>query len=121
MSETKFTKGPWKVFKYTASDGEIYVRVQTEYNVVENGENIGPETICTIGGYPTIPLDGGAEWEATGNLIAAAPDMYEALEFQCKNCLGRYSISKDSNECAFYIRRECMIAKALRKARGEAE
>ena len=54
-------------------------------------------------------------------LLAAAPDMYEALEYQCKNCLGRYSISKDSNECALYIRRECMIAKALRKARGEEE
>ena len=61
------------------------------------------------------------EIEANANLIAAAPDMYEALEFQCKNCLGRYSISKDSNECALYIRGECMIAKALRKARGEAE
>ena len=37
MTEPKFTKGPWEVFKYTSSsDGEIYVRVQTEYNAIEN-------------------------------------------------------------------------------------
>ena len=58
---------------------------------------------------------------ATQRKLNAVDDMYEALEFQCKNCLGRYSISKDSNECALYIREECMIAKALRKARGETE
>ena len=111
MNEPKFTKGPWEVFKHTSSDGEIYVRVQTEYDVVENGENIGPETICTIGGYPTIPLDGGAEWRATGNLIAAAPDMYEALKVFCSYCFGC-----TDNECKI-----CIYGQALRKARGEAK
>ena len=48
-------------------------------------------------------------------------DMYEALELAYKNCLGRYGISKDSNECVLYVNKECMIARALRKARGEAE
>ena len=128
MTEPKFTKGPWKVFKHTSSDGEIYVRVQTAYDVVENGENIGPETICIIGGYPTIPLDGGAEWEATGNLIAAAPDMYEALEevsfVACATCskYERYCESENRltteipcNAC------ESKVFKSLRKARGEEE
>ena len=113
MTEPKFTKGPWEVFKYTSSDGEIYVRVQTEYNAIENGENIGPETICTIGGYPTIPLDGGAEWEATGNLIAAAPDMYEALLDCCGECIDTF---ESDSAC-----RVCSVGKALRKTRGEAE
>lgn len=129
MAEAKFTPGPWEVFKCTASDGEIYVRIQTEHDVVENGENIGPETICTIGGYPTIPRDGGAEWEATGNLIAAAPDMYEALEAYDKaeadilenaNWYTESGVPQITQE-QFDRLVDCQTlkAKALRKARGE--
>lgn len=113
MTEPKFTKGPWKANfdEYT----KPYVEIINEDNVViaqiPDGEVIKGDKI--ILGLENI--------EANINLIAAAPEMYEVLEFQCKNCLGRYSISKDSNECALYIRRECMIANALRKARGEEE
>ena len=97
MSEPKFTKGPWKW------------QDEEEYGIVVHAE------------HSPIAMVICEEDKANATLIAAAPDMYEALEFQCKNCLGRYSISKDSNECALYIRGECMIAKALRKARGEKE
>jgi uncharacterized protein YxjI len=104
MTEPKFTKGPWKI---TEEDWEAKGDTTVIY------DNDGEEVLGIIG---YIKID-----DPDLQLIAAAPDMYEALEFQCKNCLGRYSISKDSNECALYIKKECMIAKALRKARGEAE
>lgn len=116
MSEPKFTKGPWYADKY----GKIWRNVPSD--LYEYGGKIA-------GDMPLAFVNRG--WcgndekpypqQDNANLIAASPDMYEALEFQCKNCLGRYSISKDSNECALYIRGECMIAKALRKARGETE
>lgn len=110
MSE-KFTKGPWGATLHKTSDGEAWVTVTTEYDIIEGDQNLGPETICTIGGYPTVPLDGGAEWKATGELIAAAPDMYEALEVFCSYCFGC-----TDNECKI-----CIYGKALRKARGEEE
>ena len=111
MSEPKFTKGPWGATLHETSDGEVWVDVTTEYDIIEGDQNLGPETICTIGGYPTIPLDGGAEWEATGNLIAAAPDMYEALEEVCHDCIGK--------EATDILCEWCHVDKALRKARGE--
>ena len=114
MSE-KFTKGPWGATLHKTSDGEAWVTVTTEYDIIEGDQNLGPETICTIGGYPTVPLDGGAEWKATGELIAAAPDMYEALECACdKYCIGYAGDSLVKCE-------DCVILKALRKARGETE
>ena len=54
------------------------------------------------------------EIEANANLIAAAPDMYEALECACdKYCIGYAGDSLVKCE-------DCVILKALRKARGEA-
>ena len=107
MSE-KFTKGPW------TATYDSQLRALIEIYSIE--DRILVAVLPDRGTVEAMP-----EIESNANLIAAAPDMYEALEFQCKNCLGRYSISKDSNECALYIRGECMIAKALRKARGEEE
>lgn len=106
MTEPKFTKGPWKA----TYDSQLQAAIEI-YNTEDR------IIVAVLPDRGTV--EAMSEIEANANLIAAAPDMYEALEFQCKNCLGRYSISKDSNECALYIRRECMIAKALRKARGE--
>ena len=108
MSETKHTPGPW------TATYDSQLRALIEIYSIE--DRILVAVLPDRGTVEAMP-----EIEANANLIAAAPDMYEALEFECKNCLGRYSISKDSNECALYIRGECMIAKALRKARGEEE
>ena len=56
-----------------------------------------------------------SEIEANANLIAAAPDMYEALECACdKYCIGYAEDSLVKCE-------DCVINKALRKARGERE
>ena len=102
MSE-KFTQGPWKANfnDYT----KPYVAILNEDNVViaqiPDGEVIRGDT--TILGIENI--------EANINLIAAAPDMYEALEVFCSYCFGC-----TDNECKI-----CIYGKALRKARGEEE
>ena len=80
----KFTKGPWKVL------GEDVV--------LECNEK---EVVAWVG-----DIDG--QMINNANLIAAAPDMYEALSFVCKEC---------DHEC--YER--CPVRVALRKARGEEE
>ena len=111
MSKPKFTKGPWQT-----------INISWEYSVIIDEDAARIAQVFIRDEVDEETQDKFEEIkDANANLIAAAPDMYEALEFQCKNCLGRYSISKDSNECALYIRGECMIAKALRKARGEKE
>ena len=111
MSEPKFTKGPWRAIEINWERSLVVDKDAARIVLVYTRDEDDEETQDKF----------EAIKNANANLIAAAPDMYEALEFQCKNCLGRYSISKDSNECALYIRGECMIAKALRKARGEKE
>ena len=107
MTEPKFTPGPWRAnFEdYT----KPYVAILNEDNVViaqiPDGEVIRGDT--TILGIENI--------EANVDLIAAAPDMYEALECACdKYCIGYAGDSLVKRE-------DCVINKALRKARGEAE
>ena len=107
MSEPKFTPGPWRAnFEdYT----KPYVEILNEDNLViaqiPDGEIIrGDKTIL---GLENI--------EANIDLIAAAPDMYEALECACdKYCIGWTADSLVKCE-------DCIILKALRKAQGESE
>ena len=132
MSE-KFTPGPWYADKY----GKIWRNVPSD--LYEYGGKIAgdmPLAFVSKGWYEKDETP--YPQQANANLIADAwqlPDlrreikelkainkeMYEALELAYKNCLGRYGISKDSNECVLYVNKECMIARALRKARGETE
>lgn len=58
MSDTKFTQGPWKLYK------------GKEHNIVQRGES---------GGFGVVDTD-KIRMDADSNLIAAAPDLYEALE-----------------------------------------
>ena len=103
MSEPNFTKGPWKANfdEYT----KPYVEIINEDNVViaqiPDGEVIKGDKI--ILGLENI--------EANINIIAAAPDMYEALILMCNDCT-----YKSAYEC-----RVCPTGHALRKARGEKE
>ena len=87
--KTKFTSGPWLIttdkFSVTNHDGKI-AEVDAK----------------------AAPLD---EAVANTKLIAAAPDLYDALESGCMDCLGRKA--KD-NPCE-----SCYVGKVLRKARGE--
>ena len=65
MSEAKFTKGPWFYDSYMEVDGSVRV----------------------MHGNITITYHGSANYEdiANANLVAAAPEMYELLEFISEN------------------------------------
>ena len=85
MSETRWTAGPWQV-----ADG---------FKIVGQGRRIA-DTLIDSG-------TAVAEQQANANLIAAAPDLYEALELM----LQRYGY-----ETCEYVQK---ASTALTKARGE--
>ena len=98
MTEQKWTQGPW-VVKY--SNGTI--QLQTPYEV----------TMCDETYYPWVPYN-YADW----HLIAAAPDLYDALEV----LLSHVETSEDvGNEVWIETHHKHVDAafKALAKARGE--
>ena len=88
MSETKFTKGPWKW------------QDEEEYGIVVHAE------------HSPIAMVICEEDKANATLIAAAPDMYEALE-TIERVAG---IGMMEDDPARVKARD-----ALRKARGETE
>lgn len=91
MSEAKFTQGSWYVY-----NNGFYLEITNES---------GQEA-------PTISIaDIHDKNMSNANLMAAAPDMYEALDTQCEYCVG-----KEATNCPC---EECIVGKALRKARGE--
>ena len=94
----KFTKGPWKA-KY---DSQLQAAIEI-YNTEDR------IIVAILPDRGTV--EAMSEIEANANLIAAAPDMYEALEVFCSYCFGC-----TDNECKI-----CIYGKALRKARGETE
>jgi len=72
MNETKFTPGPWKAIR----DPLHYGSLSTVYaGSTEEKAGIGAQMLVQVGGWsnPT-------EQEANAHLIAAAPELYEALE-----------------------------------------
>ena len=109
MSE-KFTPGPWYADKY----GKIWRNVPSD--LYEYGGKIAgdmPLALVNRGWYEKDETP--YPQQANANLIAAAPDMYEALECACdKYCIGYAGDSLVKCE-------DCVINKALRKARGEGE
>lgn len=95
MSE--FTKGPW-----TAINNGYFFQISIPWET--NGE---VDKYCRN-------IASAYHNEANANLIAAAPDMYEALETVCGACV---YVKLAGEKCCEY----CVIRKALRKARGEEE
>ena len=102
MSAPKWTPGPWIAFDRTGDDGPLIdVFKQREEGIVDLITSIA-ESECSI-----------EEDEGNIHLIAAAPDMYAALEHAIKDAedsrgdCGGYAIDVD----------ECRAA--LAKARGE--
>ena len=89
MSKPKFTPGPWQV----------------------HHEN----KVCRVIRDEQLEIIGWCDVnnEANANLMAAAPDMYEALKNVCHNGC------RESTADEFCL--HCYVAKALRKARGETE
>jgi len=110
MSEPKFTKGPWYADKY----GKIWRNVPSD--LYEYGGKIAgdmPLAFVSKGWYEKDETP--YPQQANANLIAAAPDMYAALECACdKYCIGYAGDSLVKCE-------DCVIQKVLRKARGETE
>ena len=115
MSETKFTKGPWKYgqSKYDYDAGKrTFVELPLTYKASHFGEG------ASIFGADGTEIAGNDEYQVFNKpediaLMLAAPDMYEALEGVCHDCDDTGTID---DEC-----KSCHIYKALRKARGEKE
>ena len=108
MSEPKFTKGPWYADKY----GKIWRNVPSD--LYEYGGKIAgdmPLAFVNRGWYEKDETP--YPQQANANLIAAAPDMYEALLDCCGECVDTF---ESDSAC-----RVCSVGHALRKARGETE
>ena len=97
MSEPKFTKGPWKA----TYDSQLQALIEI-YNTEDR------IMVAVLPDRGTI--EAMSEIEANANLIAAAPDMYEALE-TIERVAG---IGMMEDDPARVKARD-----ALRKARGE--
>jgi hypothetical protein len=103
MSETKFTPGPWDVVM--GPSGQLYI------------EGKGGVLISIVS------FGDGIDDEANGDLIAAAPDMYEELE--CARDVFRFYQShhefKGGTEKAIRNKEIAdRIDRLLAKARGDA-
>jgi len=88
-----FTKGPWKAWQERAPEGPWFVEMS-------DGSNIGIGHLAT-----------GEPDEANARLIAAAPEMYEALNI----CLGHLTGGMDGNWA------DCDPIDGARKALAKAE
>ena len=103
MSEAKHTPGPWIV--------------DTDY-IIQDGGTSDENTIAIVGDQE--------EWKANAHLIAAAPDLLEALEDCCviakpENppcCCPNYQPLPDG-DCAEAKNGDCHIWEAIQKARGQ--
>lgn len=105
MSEAKFTKGPWIVY------GDL----PTDVVVAQSGECSLATLDCGCGGRTTQ--------RANAHLIAAAPDLYEALSDmveQAVSCFyNHYGHEQDPSDLPMPEHIE-KARTALAKARGEA-
>lgn len=109
MSETKFTPGPWGwVEQYRG--GHAWLQSASEKFTIGNAII---DDGSAYGEYPPrIAVN-----EANAHLIAAAPDLYEALERllpMAEDDCFQYGNSADEDEDIIFARA------ALAKARGEA-
>ena len=93
-----FTPAPWNIERLLPNGSTGFNPYLITANLIVGNYEIA---------YITEPENG----EADARLIAAAPDLYEALETRCGYCL--WHEDKD-NPCI-----NCIAGKALRKARGE--
>ena len=100
MSEPKFTPGPWKVGRPHNEDVPSAINGWNYYPIYYGNDE---EQVCDI-----------VYNKADAALIAAAPEMYEALEKIAD--INPYTIT---SEVAYEI--IDIAGAALRKARGESE
>lgn len=107
MSETKFTPGPWN-WMLVKPVRHIYVKRRTGL-LAHSGF-----VACTYGADTNRLTD--SDDEANANLIAAAPELFTALD----EALKAYdSAAYDSDEFILLAQAFHFARAALRKARGE--
>lgn len=101
-----YTKGPWTVVN----------RRQQEWDIDSGSEKILGyqewEGLATVYGSDDNPTMGSIVGQANAHLIAAAPDMYEALENLLAVC--RYKLDRNRTPAMG------AAVRALAKARGQA-
>ena len=108
MTETKWTPGPWR---YSFEDGDDWGTVRAGQRWICQASNpaVKWEDLPTYREANTDPH------QANAQLIAAAPDLYEALEMAAE-ALDKFSVGDDDlvTEAPILAARA-----ALKKARGE--
>ena len=112
--EAKFTPGPWEV---RDDPGLVCDECQNEI--------FDAHAISQCGAYPACvaTIQFGSSSEANANLIAATPEMYEALEkawHDLVNVAEELTTGKNVSPPAYYLGRANDIDVLLAKARGEA-
>ena len=116
-SETKHTPGPWK--RQTGINA-AFPELPEIIQIVHERDDGGARYVCDLMPhvYETTPDGLREELDANARLIAAAPEMLEALE-QILDALEHEDSGKEPDEATDPM---LGIARAaLRKARGEGE
>ena len=103
---SKHTKGPWEVVR---TDAGIIVRTESEKKT-----RAGASRYAAIGGFDRSDPEQLAEALANARLIAAAPELLEALE-ALVNDFGRdgYGGELEDGECRVIDMARNAIAKAI--------
>lgn len=96
MRDTKFTPGPW----FVVPQGSFVADKKVEFD--SDGARIGDT--------PNMCIECASEADA--HLVAAAPEMYQALTLAC-------AVVADGTGCGGDDCTDCEVGTALRKARGE--
>jgi len=99
MNEPKWTKGPWYVFNHEDYTGPSDLPGLGVYSK-EHGVVV----------HPAYEPETSIEWDGDAYLIAAAPELYDALENLLAVVNGEGGTKADAREIA---------SEALAKARGE--
>lgn len=108
MTDTKFTPGPYRVHPYSIKDGRN-IRFEIVAKDAEGDESVVART----------PDYGSPEGEATAHLLAAAPEMFQAL----RTMLEAFQVTTPKNEAEAMknINARRIAREALSKAEGGAK
>jgi hypothetical protein len=116
----KHTPGPWRVTEETGAHGEFL------YRTIRDNESPYRGYVASVGDAEHIKGITREEAAANANLIAAAPEMYEALDFLAGEVAGSLGMAEaeirsvigNTNFGCIELRLKQAEA-ALAKARGE--
>jgi hypothetical protein len=113
MSEGKFTPGPWRASEMKMDKASWAALRGKSIDVVLRGSDVIAAVWCGD--------DRDGDESANARLIAAAPDMYKALEAAMASGMVPKSSVSDGGACrhSAQVRAADMIRAALAKAKGE--